>query len=210
MANRKKPRHNYSEDTKKLCLAQTELRKKRKQKQKPTPYTYCKNEETPDASTVYRWKREEAAPSRDPASLPPRGRPPKLSRMEQLVVGGWVLHRVKAHKQTSINAIQKFIATNFNEDVSIGWVSTHMQALHLSSHQAANRPSKYKRPQLPQELYRFLKALRSKIDELGDPSRVVAVDTVRFTHPEYVLRTYAPEGGYVVPVLENLATVMHM
>ncbi|KAL6073185.1 hypothetical protein QOT17_005152 [Balamuthia mandrillaris] len=149
MASRKRPRHNYSEDTKKLCLAQTEVRKKRKQKKKPTPYAFCKNADTPDASTVYRRKRQEAAPPWDPAVLPPRGRPPKLSRQEQLVVGGWVLSCVKAHKQTSIKAIQKFIAASFQEDVSIGWVSTHMKALHLSSHQAANKPSKLMSLEIP-------------------------------------------------------------
>ncbi|KAL6064515.1 hypothetical protein QOT17_010913 [Balamuthia mandrillaris] len=106
MASRKRPRHNYSEDTKKLCLAQTE----------PTPYPFLKNADTPDASTVNRWKRQEAAPPRDPAVLSPRGRPPKLSRQEQLVVGGWVLSHAKAHKQTSINAIQKLVATSFQED----------------------------------------------------------------------------------------------
>ncbi|KAL6064514.1 hypothetical protein QOT17_010912 [Balamuthia mandrillaris] len=69
-----------------------------------------------------------------------------------------------------------------------------MKALHLSSHQAANRPSKYARLQLPQELHRFWEGARHEIGELGDPTRVVAVDTVRFTHPEYILRTYAPQG----------------
>ncbi|KAL6042767.1 hypothetical protein QOT17_024258 [Balamuthia mandrillaris] len=178
MASRKRPRHNYSEDTKKLCLAQTE----------PTPYAFCKNADTPDASTVYRWKRQEAAPPRDPAVHSPHGRPPKLSRQKQLVVGGWVLFYVKAHKQTSINAIQKFITASFQEDVSIAWVSIHMKALHRSSHQAANKPSKYARPQLLQELYQFLK---------------VAVDTVRFTHPEYILRTYASQGSGQPSLWEN-------
>ncbi|KAL6050316.1 hypothetical protein QOT17_019879 [Balamuthia mandrillaris] len=84
--------------------------------------------------------------------------------------------------------------------------SFHPVAVLQNSHVKSSRWSEVgpnARPQLPQELYRFLKGLQNQIDELGNPTRTVAVDTVQFTHPEYILRTYAPQGSGQPSLWEN-------
>ncbi|KAL6043187.1 hypothetical protein QOT17_024037 [Balamuthia mandrillaris] len=111
------------------------------------------------------------------------------------VIGGWVLHRDQQHKQTSSKLIFQFIAKHFHTTMSDAWVSKTMQHLYLTSHQAATKDRKYRKLQTPNSLHRFLLQLQDTINIGFQPSCVVAVDTMRFTHPEVVWRTFGPEGS---------------
>ena len=195
MPKRKRPPHNYSKDAKRMCLAQVGVGQERKGRKKVSVYTFAKNGNSPHPSTIYRWKRQ-AKQRRQPAKpTTTHGRPPKISKVEKMVIGGWVLSRDEQHERTGIKDIQVFVAENFQEYVSKGWVSGAMASLHLTSHRAAMKKLKYRRHQDPKALHTFLLKLRALVDGKIEASRVVAIDTVRFTHPKAVLRTYGPEGG---------------
>ena len=195
MVKRQRPPHNYSEDTKEMCLHHVGVGEERKQKSKVSAYTFTADASGPDPSTIYRWKRQQQAPSRDPMTVVPRGRPPKLSSIEKNILGGWVLDRAENHERTSAHDIVAFVAENFQEQVSKQWVSNTMQGLQLTSHRATKRPQKYKKPNLVGKLHTFLCNLRNKIDGKLESSQVVAIDNVRFSHPQAILRSYSPKGG---------------
>lgn len=192
---RKRPPHNYSKDAKRMCLAQVGVGQERKGRKKISAYTFAKKGSSPHPSTIYRWKREAKKRRQPDETKAICGRPPKISKVEKMVIGGWVLKRDEEHEQTGIKDIQSFVAENFREHVSKGWVSGAMASLHLTSHRAAMKKRKYRRHQDPKALHTFLLQLRAMVDGKIEACSVVAVDTVRFTHPEAVLRTYGPEGG---------------
>lgn len=116
--------------------------------------------------------------------------PGKLRPIEKLVVGGWVLERDEHHEPAGAEPIATFIAENFRESVSPAWVTCTMKALHLTSHRDASKPLKYRRADLAKNCHRFVSRLRDTIDDGYRPSQVVAIDNVRFTHPQVILRSY--------------------
>lgn len=178
-----------------MCLAHVGVGPERKKKKKASVYTFCAKHSTPHPSTVYRWKKkaQAAAPSGPP--LRPRGHPKRISDVEKLVIGGWVLDRDKEHEHTSIEDIIAFIGENFAEKVSKSWVSKAMASLHITSHRASVKKRKYRKVENPTLLHRFLLTLRGLVDGKRERSQVVAVDNVRFSHAPAVLRSYGPEGG---------------
>ena len=131
---RTRPSHNYSKDVKRICLQKVGVGDERKKKNKGSVYHFCENKGTPSPSTLYRWKRELAAPPQDPATILPQGCPPKLSLKEKKVVGGWVLDRASKHEKTDAHAVRSFIADSFREDVSKSWESRNLSSLSLTSH----------------------------------------------------------------------------
>jgi len=203
----KRPRHNYSEDTRELILDQVGVGPERKKQKKSSVYTFCQTGHTPHPSTIYRWRQQLLQPHTSDEPHPPRGRPSHLSSVEKLVLGGWVIEQDEQHLPVSSNTIQSWVAENYQEKVSAAWVTRTMSSLHITSHHSSTRPDKYKRPHLMQDLFRFLLSLRNKVDEGYQEAQVVAIDTVRFTHPSPILRTYSPQGGYVLAInFINFAT----
>ena len=192
---KRRPSHNYSEDAKRMCLQQVQVGDERNGENRGSVYRFCERRGTPSPSTIYRWKRELAPLPQDPATIPPQGRPPKLSLMERKVVGGWVLDRASKHEKTDAHSVCSFIADAFREDVSKSWVSHNLSSLALTSYQAANCPQKYNKPNIISTLHRFLLDFYASIDGELEDAKVVAVNNVRFAHSQAVLRTYGPEGG---------------
>lgn len=203
----KHPTHNYSEDTKNMILAQVGIGTERGKKNKISVSHYCSLPSTPHRSTIYRWKKKALEAGCSVVHNKPRGRPRRISKMEKLVVGGWVLSRNKQHLPATVEDIQAFIVESFGESVSKGWVSRAMTSLHLTSHRASMKKRKYRKLQNPTTLHRFLLSLRKRIDGKKEPSQVVAVDNVRFSHPRIILRSYGPEGGYVICSFLIIATL---
>jgi hypothetical protein len=79
---------------------------------------------------------------------------------------------------------------------SHSWVTKTCKRLHLGAHRPKVRKRRFVNTNLSMPLYQFLKDLRETIEEKGlNPTRVVAIDTVRFTKPDYPLSTYSIQGA---------------
>lgn len=158
---------------------------------------YMSIAESPSRRTLFSWIAQRKRPPTAALTPKKRGRPSALSRAEELVMGGWVLHRCQMHRPTTGNHIIVWVKKHFGVAVSKTWVTRTARSLKLSSHRVRARQMKYQNPQLVRELRPFILNAYDLIKEINDPSRVVAVDTVRWTTPPYQIRSYGPAGGRV-------------
>src|SRR5690242_15997446 len=81
------PRHNYSDDAKRLCLALLEG----KGAIKFTPKQLAKVSDFPGDATLRRWMKEARTPRAATQRTTTVGRPPLLTDEQLMIVGGFVL-----------------------------------------------------------------------------------------------------------------------
>lgn len=193
----KRPRHNYSSETKELVLSLVGTRNEKKEENKMSVDDYLSHSDSPSRRTLFRWLKQRNTPPTSALTPKKRGKKPLLSRAEQLVIGGWVLHRSETHRTTSANDIILWTLKHFGVSIKKSWVSKMTHSLKLSSHHVRGRERKYYNPKLPSELTTFIRNAHRIIKALNDPSRVVSIDTVRWTTPPFQIRSYGPSGGFV-------------
>lgn len=195
MPKKKRPKKNYAKEVKDLVLSMGRKRKHVGEEGTLSVSKLSKTKGAPAKTTIYRWMEEAEKESTGVESSAPKGRPPKLSEEELFVVGGYVLDCNEHHVPVEADKIKLFVAENFHEDVSSSWVSRTMETLHLSSHHSAKKEKRFAKNLTVSNLYDWLVETRETIQKLNDPSRLVVIDTVRFTNVQCILRTYSPEGG---------------
>ncbi len=114
---KRRPSHNYSEDTKRLCL---EIIHKKKCKKAVPILTLSKQPNASSRKTLQYWKHKEQVGDSLNSNYGKMGPEPKLSYEKILVVSGWVFEQAKDHQIISGARVKDFI---FNKVVSKSIVS---------------------------------------------------------------------------------------
>lgn len=191
--HKRRPSHNYSEETKRRCL---EMINKNNNNRAFSLRALAKLPNNPSRTTLQTWVRENQQVNTPP--LPPKrhGPTPKLSMGEIMVVGGWILEEGQHHEVVSGNKVREFVLESFNEHISKPTVSRYLQKVAITSHSAKIRDPKYLRRTLTRDLHKFLLNLHKSLR--GVPlSKIVCVDVCKFSSYNLVLRTYSPTGIYI-------------
>jgi transposase len=170
------------------------LRDPKTNKRLLTSKMICQIPHAPSRSTLNRWQKEAACPPRKKAR---KGRPPLLSEVEKLVLGGWVLDRVNKHKVTGISQVKAFVQESFGVKVSSTWVSRKMHALGFSFQKTQESNSRREFSKEQKIITSFLRRTRRTIEKMNDLSRVIAMDVMGFWNTGVVRHSYALRSGYI-------------
>jgi hypothetical protein len=188
--SKRRPSHNYSEDTKKMCL---ELTDDSNTEGRVAVTALTRQRNVPSRRTIQYWRHNEQHPHTPSSPPQKKGPKSKLNLGEIYVVGGWILERDAEHKIVSGNNVIDFIMESFEEKVVKSTVSKYLAKISFASHSAKVRDPKYNRPGLAKQLLSYAVKLRRELREVPD-SRIVCVDVCKFSSYSLVLRTYSPIG----------------
>ena len=112
-----------------------------------------------------------------------------------MVVGGWVLARLRKRKSVTGEDIINFISQTFDEKYDKIEMSRLMHSLHFSSHRIRGVTAR----ELPEDeikiIESFLKDLHQIIEGVYTHSQIVSMDQTGFWNCGTVLRSYSPCGG---------------
>jgi hypothetical protein len=144
------------------------------------------------------------------SSLPPfsnskaSGRPPTLSDDDWAIICGWILSRPK---ELDLEAVARWIATNFNKEVSHATISRYIDVMGLSFQLTGRRPSKSETPDDYAQGYLDFLLKLLEVDFFNyDPSLIICIDFVTNSYRLDRKRTIGMKGQKQVKLNESKPT----
>lgn len=196
--NTKEPRHNYSADAKRICLALLE----QEDPIKLTPDVLAKLPGFPAAATLREWREAARNPPAVPKITATLGRPPLLTDAELMIVGGFVLFCAERHQTCGGNEIIDFIQQAFDVTVNKSWVAKKMEEIGISCHRPASLKFTFNGYRSITAAAEYLVANQPELRKVADRSRVVAIDQISFWDCGVSVSTYSAIGAYALVLLD--------
>jgi len=186
------PRHNYSDDAKRICLALLEG----KAQIGFTPKQLAKVPGLPDAATIHRWREAASNPPAEVKLTATIGRPPLLTDEELMIVGGFVLFCAERHQTCGGGKeIIDFIQHAFGITVLKSWVSEKMEEIGISSHRPASLKFTFGGSHCIAAAVEYLDENQSLLRKIVPRSRIVAIDQISFWDCGVSESTYSAIGA---------------
>jgi len=181
------PPCNYSDDAKRIVLALYMPERSKEGGITASAQMISKLDGAPSARVVERW----AHVARHPQEAADMGRPPLLSEVEKMVVGGWVLSELQARRSVSLLDVESFVSSSFDILLSHATTSRMLHSLHFASHRVHDTTGTTKRRDEEETIVKWLRELRRDFpDQL-----FCCMDQCTFWNKGAVLRSYSPIGG---------------
>ena len=189
---RKRPKHNYTEEEKKIWIGLMVG----DENHDPIPVMQLIGRcGAPSQAELFRWKHEYYNPqpiSNIPTSMDFRS----LLSVEQCnILGGYCLDRLSQHLGVNLDEVILFVKEAFGVTVSPQWASEHLHQLHFSSHRTRPLLTKYKKIDVYHHAITFLKKLQPQLQMVKPISRIVAMDQISFWNNGLVVSCFGPIGG---------------
>lgn len=150
----------------------------------------------PCEATYYQWKCDLFTKEQYTSNLSRRGRQPKLSDGQMMLLLGFSCHCRRLHRQVKQQTLIDFASTHLHTQLTPPWLTYHMKEHGFSSQQVLTRASRLTTQKVVDDALAFIKELRSYHYA---PDCIISMDETGLWSNVSQPRTYHFRGEYVSP-----------